>query len=147
MKSTKRLGIVAVAVVAMSVFGGSRSARAGDDDLLIIANKSTNQSSASRAELRAYFLKKRTSWKSGGRVIPVNAPEGSRLREAFLRKVLQMTASEESEYWKNEGIRRGVEKPAEISNTLKAVYHLRGSVSYVFRKDYKGGVVRILASF
>lgn len=137
--------VVAVAFAVLS-FGASE-ARAGDYDLLIIANKKSNASSASKAELRSYFLKKRTSWKGGGRVIPVNARAGSRLRQAFQSKVLRMSDSEEEEYWKNEGIRRGASKPAELSNTLKAVYHLRGSVSYVFRKDYKGGVVKILAVF
>ncbi len=134
-------------VAALVLFLGATEARAGDYDLLIIANKSAPASSASRAELKSYFLKKRTSWKGGGRVIPLNAPSGSQLRKAFQSKVLSMSDSEEQEYWKDEGIRRGTQKPAEISNTLKAVYHLRRSVSYVFRKDYKGGVVKILAVF
>ncbi len=136
---------VGVAVLILCL--GAGEARAGDYDLLIIANKNAKASSASKAELRSYFLKKRSSWKGGGRVIPINAPAGSRLRKAFQAKVLSMSESEEDEYWKNEGIRRGTQKPAEISNTLKAVYHLRGSVSYVFRKDYKGGVAKILAVF
>lgn len=117
------------------------------NDLLIIANKSVKRGSASRAEIRSYFLKKRTDWKGGGSVIPINATRSSDLRKAFQDKVLQMTDSEEEEYWKDEGIRRGVKKPTEMSNTLKAVYHLKGSISYVFRKDYKGDVAKILAEF
>jgi ABC-type phosphate transport system substrate-binding protein len=142
----KTLAVSAVFGALVLCFGAGE-ARAGDYDLLIIANTNANASSASKAELRSYFLKKRSSWKGGGRVIPVNSPAGSRLRKAFQSKVLSMSESDEDEYWKNEGIRRGGQKPAEISNTLKAVYHLRGSVSYVFRKDYKGGVVKILAVF
>ncbi len=34
--------------------------------------------------------------------------------------------------------------PATFSNLLKAVFKVNGSVGYVFRSDYKEGVVKVL---
>ena len=56
-----------------------------------------------------------------------------------------MEQSRERSYWQEQKIRKGLMPPATFSNLLMAVFKVNGSVSYVFRSDYKQGVVKILA--
>ncbi len=114
------------------------------DDLLIISNQSVRGDSLSLEEIRSLFLKRRGSWPAGGKVVPINAPEKSILRKEFRRQVLQMSETEETSYWKRKGIQAGDVKPVEFSHTLKAVFKLRGSISYIYRSQYREGVCRIL---
>lgn len=117
------------------------------DDLLIIANKNVPVKSVSASELRRIFLKKQTSWEGAKKVVPINAKKGSALRTYFQRAVMGMTQAEEDRHWQDEKIRRGEKAPAELSDTLKAVFMVKGSVSYLFRKQYKPNLVRVLATF
>jgi ABC-type phosphate transport system substrate-binding protein len=113
-------------------------------DILIIVNKAATVGKTTVDELKDVFLKKRSSWSSGGKVIPVHAPEGSPLREDFRKRVLSMSASEEASHWQVRKIKAGDSKPAEFGDTLKAVFKLRGAVSYVYRSQYKEGTANVV---
>lgn len=112
------------------------------DDILIIANNSLSAVSISKAEAREIFLKTRSEFK-GSKTTPVHASNGSALRKAFLQKVLGMNPDEERQYWEKQKIMTGKTPPVGFTNTLKAVFKLKGSISYVYRKDYKD-VTKIL---
>ncbi len=58
--------------------------------------------------------------------------------------LLMITKAEEDNYWEDQKIRNNMEEPPKFRNVLKAVFHLKGSIGYVYRKDYKEGVVKIL---
>ena len=77
-------------------------------------------------------------------MVPINAMGSSPLREAFRTQVLQMTAAEETRYWQDMKIKKGLTPPSEFGNVQKAVFNLKGSVSYVFRSEHKGGVTKVL---
>jgi hypothetical protein len=55
-----------------------------------------------------------------------------------------MSVSEERSYWQNSKIKRGVSEPRAFGNVLKAVFKLRGAVSYVYRSQYKAGAAKIV---
>ena len=122
------------------------SARAeSPDDILVVANNALSVSSVSNAELKSIFLKERTRWRNGAKVIPIHAKEGTPLRRAFLRRLLNMEESRERAYWQEQKIKRGALPPAAFSSSLRAVFQIKGSVAYVFRSDYKEGVAKIVA--
>ncbi|MCP4602906.1 MAG: hypothetical protein GY847_20715 [Proteobacteria bacterium] len=122
-----------------------RHARADSpDDILVIANKGVSVNSITIPELKAIFLKQKAHWKSGGRVVALNAKEGTALRSVFQKTLLGMSLAKEKSYWQDQKIRTGLSAPPEFGNLLKAVFSLRGSVSYILRKDYREGVVKIL---
>ena len=123
-----------------------RSSAVADDpeDILVVANVSVAQTSIGLEELRTIFLKIRTSWHSGGKVVPINPKDGSALRRQFQEKVLGMSDNEEKSYWEKQKITKGIEPPPEFANTLKAVFRLKGSVSYIYRSQYREGVSKIL---
>lgn len=114
------------------------------DDIMVIANSSVTASKITKDELRDIFLKKRTSWSNSGTVKPINASDGSELRKEFCEAVLQMTTEEEKRYFQEEKIKQGLTEPNSFSNTQKAVFKLRGAVSYVFRSEFKEGVAKVL---
>jgi ABC-type phosphate transport system substrate-binding protein len=115
------------------------------NDILIVANKSVPINSISTAELKSIFLKKKGRWGNGSKAIPIHAKKGTTLRKAFNSRLLNMDQSREQSYWQEQKIRKGLMPPASFSNLLMAVFKVNGSVSYVFRRDYKQGVVKILA--
>lgn len=116
------------------------------NDLLVVANKGVTVESADASEIRAIFLKSRTAL-GGTTVFPLNAKSDSELRAAFRTRVLKMTEEKERGYWDDEKVRKGTEAPSEVPATLKAVFSKAAAISYVFRKDYKDGTAKILASF
>lgn len=130
-------------VVSLAVPGGVAEAD-GPQDLLIVANQGVPEDELTLEEVKAIFLKQRKSWKAGSAVVPIHAKTGSTLRRTFLERVLAMTEAEELSYWEGQKIRKGVEGPPEFGNPLKAVFRIKGGISYVLRSDYKEGVAKVL---
>jgi ABC-type phosphate transport system substrate-binding protein len=114
------------------------------EDILVVVNVSVAEKSVELEELRTIFLKMRTSWRSGGKVVPINPKNGSALRRQFQERVLGMSADEEKSYWEKQKITKGVEPPPEFTNTLKAVFRIKGSVTYIYRSQYREGVSKVL---
>ena len=143
MKKIYAIGFFAVVLFTGLLDVASTSADPGNE-ILIIANKSVKTGSLSEQELRAIFLKQKASWPDGSKMVPINANKGSDVRKAFYQKALNMTSNEEEYYWQKEKVKSGVIPPPEFSRTIKAVYRIKGSVGYCYRKDYVKGVVKIL---
>ena len=78
-------------------------------------------------------------------LLPVNARADSAVRHDFSRRVLGMEPVDEDKYWEDLKIKKGVTRPAEFGNPLKAVFSLKNAVGYVYRRDYKAGVAKIVA--
>ncbi len=114
------------------------------DDLLIVAHILVPVDRLSPVELETIFLKQRGSWRGGGKIVAINAKKGTELRKQFARRALDMTPEEEQDFWEDQKVRKGIDAPPEFTNTLKAVFKLRGSISYVRRRDYRENVSKIL---
>jgi hypothetical protein len=113
-------------------------------DLLIVANNTVKDASLRVEDVRAFFFKQRAAWPSGERVTPFHAKAGSEARKVFLEKVMQMTSDEESRHWEKQKIIHGTSGPTEFASVQRAVFAIKGSVSYVLRKDYTDKVSKIL---
>lgn len=147
-KNAKRVFFLAAAAMAVTLIQSPASVDAADEspnDLLIIANKSLGASRVSVSDLRAVFLKKKTTI-HGHRVVPINPKGSAAARKEFRRKVLGMSGPEEADYWEDQKIKSGLTEPTSFSNTVKAVFKVRGGVSYCYRKDFKEGAAKILAT-
>ncbi len=132
-------------LVAVSLMlPGSPAVAENPNDILVVANQGVSVDAVSIRDLKAIFLKRRSNWKNGGKVVPIHAKEGSALRNAFVSRVLGMDAVKERAYWQEVMVKSGTRKPPEFSNTLKAVFKLRGGVSYIYRTQYREGVSKIL---
>ena len=130
-------------VCLIEVFAPSSVAAQSPDDILIVANKDVSNDTISKDELVSIFLKQRTAWKDGLRAVPLHAGK-SELRSKFLRLLLGLSALEEKTYWQEQKITKGISPPPEFNNQLKAVFKLKGAISYIYRSEYKENVVKIL---
>jgi len=138
------IGIALTSALLTSLSGPARAE--SPNDLLIIGNKSLSATSADAAEIKAVFLKSKTAL-GGDSVFPINAKSDSDVRAAFRKHVLKMSEDKEKGFWEEEKVKKGVEPPPEMAGTLKAVFSKPGGISYVFRKDYKEGTAKIIATF
>ncbi len=138
----RRLLSVFVAAVLMTLVGAASAE--SPNDILIVINNAVPQNSITVGELKNLFLKEKTNWSSGGKVVPIHASAGSRLRKDFVNRVLGMNPSDEKIFWRERKIKTGKVSPVEFGNTLKAVFKLRGSVSYVYRFQYKKTVAKVV---
>lgn len=142
MKTNSFIMLVVIAFAGMAGVARAES----PNDLLIVASKSLTADSSDASEIKAVFLKNKTAI-GGDTVFPLNAKSDSELRAAFRKRVLKMSEEKERGFWEDEKVKKGVEPPPEVPATLKAVFSKSGSVSYVFRKDFKEGTAKILATF
>ncbi len=145
MKTTVTLFILRLlAAIALLLLPARHALAESPDDILIVVNLSSKVTEAELGELRAIFLKKRTRWKSGDKVVPVHAKAGTELREAFRTRLLEMASYDEKSYWQEQQIRHGLDPPASFKIPLKAVFKLRDAVGYCFRHEFRESVAKIL---
>lgn len=114
------------------------------DDIVIIVNKNVSVNYMSIEELKQIFLGKKSTWRNGNKIVCINAKSHSAIRKTFRKKVLEMTAKEELTYWETEKVRRQISPPMELSSTPKAVFKLKNTISYAYRKDVPQKFVKAL---
>ena len=114
------------------------------NDILIIANMKVGISAISIEETKQIFLGNKTSWKGGDRIICINQYESNPIRKVFREKVLGMNAQDEVTYWEKQKVRKQMTAPPEVPSIPKAVFKLKNSISYAYRKDVPQNVVKIL---
>lgn len=143
--ATDRIKVLCVVALAglLTVAPGPTAADS-PQDILVVVNNSLPLDQVSVDDLRDLFLKRRLNWQQGGKAVPIHAPEGSSLRKHFVKRLMGMSVADELTYWQERKIKAGVTPPAEFGNTLKAVFKLKGAVSYVYRSEYKDGVAKVL---
>ena len=135
---------IGLAVVITAVLAVPVGAEDNPNDILVVVNKSVKTDTLSKGELRDIFLKRRKIWQLGQKVVPVNAKAGLPIRKAFRQAILNMSKREEDAYWQKQTIMTAEGEPVRFGHRLKAVFKLRGSVSYVYRYEYREGVVKVL---
>ncbi|MCP4679591.1 MAG: hypothetical protein GY854_29685 [Deltaproteobacteria bacterium] len=146
MRHKKKTKYHSTIVFALAIFLSSLTSDASNRpmDILIVANKNVKTEKISIGDLRNIFLKDQLSWRAGNKAVPIHS-SSSTLRTEFVKRVLNMdTISQEKMYWKKQKISHGVAEPPAFSNNLKAVFKLKGSVSYVYRNQYIEGVAKVL---
>src|SRR5579864_4225819 len=60
---------------------------AGADGFLVVVNAANPVTSLAAGEISRMFLHKTMRWPGGGRVVPIDLPEGSPVRDAFSRAI------------------------------------------------------------
>ncbi|MCU0662286.1 MAG: hypothetical protein MUC50_08165 [Myxococcota bacterium] len=124
--------------------GDATPAGESENDILIVANLKAPVDKIDIRELKAIYLKKKLYWSMGQDALPLNSQYGSQLRTEFQIRVLGMAPEVELKYWERQKIEHAILPPPEFPQTQKAVFKLKNSVSYVFRKDYRENVSKIL---
>ena len=136
--------LVAFGVIAALSGARDACAQSNPDDILVIANVGVPVESLSLADMRDIYNKTRTRWDGAGSIVPVNAPRSSQLRLDFVKRLFGSSLPERGVYWEKRKVSDGAQPPIEFSLPLKACFRLKGSLCYVYRKDYQPGVVKVV---
>jgi ABC-type phosphate transport system substrate-binding protein len=103
----------------------------------LIVNVANPASALSRAQVSAMFLRKVTNWDHGGKVLPVDLPPDSPVREIFTKDVHAKTVAAVRGYWTQLVFSgRGVPMPEKASDAevIAFVKSNPGGVGYVSLK-------------
>jgi ABC-type phosphate transport system substrate-binding protein len=110
---------------------GVRSVRA--QDYKVIVNEANPVSTMTTAEVAQLFLKKRTTWPSGGQAMPVDQTSG-RARAAFSQEVLGRDISAMRLYWQQQVFSGRATAPDEKPSDAAVMAVVRdnpGAIGYV----------------
>jgi ABC-type phosphate transport system, periplasmic component len=134
------------ALVAFGLlFAGSDGAWAGPLKMVVITASEAPRLSFDRYTLRNVFLKKIFVDKDGQRLIPVNLPAGSPLREAFVQEVTHLSDAQQGDYW-NRQYFQGVSPPYVLASqqaVVRFVAATPGAIGYVM-SCYVDSSVRVV---
>ncbi|MCU0661873.1 MAG: substrate-binding domain-containing protein [Myxococcota bacterium] len=141
----KRLALLTLPMLALAIPARAAAQAEGNpDDIMIVANKSVPAKELSIDDVRSMFLKRKLTWDGSYPIVPIHPSLDGALRKEFLKRVINLSSDDEYRYWENQKIRFGVSVPCSFSNNLKAVFMLKGGITYIRRKHYKEGVAKIL---
>lgn len=113
--------------------------------LVVITASTPPRLSFDRYTLRNVFLKKIFVDKDGQRLIPVNLPAGSPLRQAFVQEVTHLPDAQQDDYWNREYF-QGVSPPYVLASqqaVVRFVAATPGAVGYVM-SCYADSSVRVV---
>jgi hypothetical protein len=132
-----RRGQIAIGVAALALGLARDAAPAGQrqEPIAVIVHPSRSEHGMSAAMLRDVFLKRRKMWADGSRILVINWPARTSLREAFDKLALSMTAEQAAAYWIDQRIRGGGE-PVPVSVSSPRLIGLivskqRGAIAYL----------------
>lgn len=138
--------LIVLPITLMFLFAGISFSQETPEDILVVVNKGVALDAIQTDDLRNIFLLKKKLYDTAGKKLtPINASEGTDLREAWREAVLGMSKGKEKMYWKKAQMKSGLRPPKGFSNPLQVVFQIKNSVGYVKRADYKEGVAKIVA--
>jgi ABC-type phosphate transport system substrate-binding protein len=143
--AVRGIAVLLVLFAALSVSPLAHSQ--ADSPLLVIVHLGVPDARVDANELRAIFLRKRTLWSNGRRIVPLNHPPGSPVRVAFDRTTLGFSGDQAARFWIDARIRYGTEAPMSIASEAllaRVVKQLPGSIGYVRGSAAPAGV-RVIA--
>ncbi len=112
----------------------------------VIINSSNSTTSLSAKEASDFFLKKKTKWSSGQKVIPVDLSSNSSVRAEFSKAILKKSVRAVQSYWQ-QYVFAGKGTPAVEKKTdaevIAYVKRNSGAIGYVSSRAGLSGVKEI----
>jgi ABC-type phosphate transport system substrate-binding protein len=101
---------------------------------VVIVNKNNPVAWLSSSKIKIIFLRNVSRWPFGAEIVPVDLPDRSPTRRAFLEAVMRSTPDEMAVYWIDQKISRSLSKPVQVGSASEAralvASHI-GAVAYV----------------
>jgi hypothetical protein len=95
--------------------------------LIVIVPSSQSVSNLSSGDLRRIYIGEMTRWPDGRRIVPVMMPARSRESEAFLKRVVRMSAIDFAQEWISVVFRGRAPAPPMIAATASAALDIVAS--------------------
>jgi hypothetical protein len=102
------------------------------DEILVIANKDVSANSLTAEELKSIFLGEKAKWDDGRSIVFVLLL--TEVHEDFLKKYLEITSSQYSQYWKKMIFTGRSKSPKSFVNPEELIGYIAatgGSVAYI----------------
>jgi ABC-type phosphate transport system substrate-binding protein len=115
----------------------------------VIVNNSNSSTSLSKKEISDFFLKKKTKWADGQKVVPIDQKAKSDARKGFTDGVHKKSVSAIKSYWQ-QAVFAGkgtppTEKPSD-EEVIKYVSQNSGAIGYVSSAADISGVKQLTVS-
>lgn len=112
-------------------------------DFVIIVNSDNKVSSLSAKDVSALFLKKKTQWSNGTKVVPVVLNDEASATAAFDKQILNRSAAAVHAYWQQEIFSGRSVPPAEKAADDEVVAFVQknpGAIGYISATAAHSGV-------
>jgi len=129
--------------IIFGVFVLTSAALLAADNVKVVGNSATTPDSLSHRDISRIFLKQRVKFPNGQSAEPVDQPNSSPSRLAFLAEVLDMTPAQVESHWQAQVFSGRASPPptlASDSDVLDFVRRTPGAVGYVSPGAPAGGV-------
>jgi ABC-type phosphate transport system substrate-binding protein len=112
-------------------------ARAGE--MVVIVNKQNPTPDLNAKQAKNYFMRVIGEWKNGEKVRSVDQSGGGAVRDAFLAKLVGMSAGEFERYWIEKQYANAENPPLKApdeATVIKLVATMKGSIGYVSKDAF-----------
>lgn len=102
--------------------------------VVVIVNSANQVGSLSQADVKARFLKNSPQWGGGEKVRPVDQSADTAERDAFLSRILGLSASELERYWIEKQYASAMSPPARApddATVIRMVASFKGGIGFV----------------
>ncbi|MBV1877422.1 MAG: hypothetical protein KUG79_07260 [Pseudomonadales bacterium] len=109
--------------------------------MVVIINANNPITKLTKAEVKEYFLKKKTRWKTGKKVRSTDNQSNDSMRNSFNEKVLVFSGVELERYWLEQQYQKAQKPPTTLSSdteALKFVGKFKGAIGFVDQSSVKG---------
>lgn len=132
-------------LLSLALIGGVQAQ--AQDQVVIIANRSTAIDKVEPDQATQIFLKQIQTWPDGKAIVPIDIKEGSPLRAEFYSKITGRSLGQLRSYWARQaftGMGFPPKQVATAEDVTKLVHNTPGAVGYVSKKDVDGQVKVLL---
>jgi ABC-type phosphate transport system substrate-binding protein len=130
----KNIAIILVIVLAIGLLIGFSPVKAQDSAYKVIINSSNGIDSASKSDISKWFLKKKTKWDDGQKIVPVDLSADSSVRESFTREIHGKSVSGIKNYWQKQIFSGKGTPPVEKGSDAEVLDFVKsnpGAIGYV----------------
>jgi hypothetical protein len=119
------VGLIVLATTAPAVGAG---------ELAVIVNPANPAATLDAKGVKAYFLRASSAWSNGEKVRPIDHAGATEQREIFIKKVLNMTATDLERFWIEKQYASGDNPPTKAPDdaaVIKLVKAFKGGIGFV----------------
>ena len=127
-------GILPLSLLAVLALAAAAGPARAESSYRVIVNSASGVSALSAADVSAYFLKTKTKWESGAKVLPVDLADDAKAREDFSEGILRRSVAAVKAYWQQQIFSGRALPPPELKDDAAVTAYVKaneGAIGYV----------------
>ena len=109
----------------------------------VVVNSKNAVKSLTKKQVSDYFLKKKTKWSDGTKIIPVDLSSKSKVRTSFSKKIHKKSTVQVRAYWQQSVFSGKASPPSEKTSDAVVINYVKthkGAIGYISSKTKASGV-------